>query len=196
MTAPRQITRADILPIERYAAERREHQRRIGEVKRRRRVDVGPFCSFHFENYDTLWFQVHEMLRIERGGELQIADELEAYNPLVPNGRELSATVMFEIADPARREMALQRLGGVEDHVFLRFAGETVRGIPDPTRENTSPEGKASAVQFVKFPLSPVQKDKFSVPGTEVTVGIDHPEYRHAAALPEATRQALAEDLD
>jgi hypothetical protein len=75
MTAPRQITRADILPIERYAAERREHQRRIGEVKRRRRVDVGPFCSFHFENYDTLWFQVHEMLRIERGGELQIADE-------------------------------------------------------------------------------------------------------------------------
>jgi hypothetical protein len=190
------ISAADILPAEQYARERREHRRRIAELKRDRRIEVGPFCTFYFENWDTMWLQVQEMLHIERGGAAQLADELEAYNPMIPDGSELSATVMFEIEDPERRHAMLTRLGGVEDKLFLSFAGETVRGVPDATRENTSPEGKASSVQFVKFPLTPAQKQKFRAVGTQVIVGIDHPNYGHMAVMPEATRQALIGDLD
>jgi len=190
------ITRADILPPERYAAERREHRQRIGEIKKARRVDVGPFVTFYFESYDTMWLQVQEMLHIERGGEAQIAEELGAYNPMIPDGGELSATVMIEIEDAERRNAMLERLGGIEHKMFLGIAGETVRGIADPTRENTSPEGKASSVQFIKFPLRAAQKDEFRRAGTQIVVGIDHPHYGHMAILPEATRQALIEDLD
>jgi hypothetical protein len=190
-----QITRADILSLERYADERREHRRRIGEVKRGRRIEVGPFCTFYFENFDTMWLQVHEMLHIERGGEAQIQDELDAYNPLIPKGDELIATVMFEIDDPGQRERALARLGGVEQHMFLSVTGDRVAGIADPTRENTTADGKASSVQFLRFPFTAAPKALFRKPGTQVLVGIDHPNYGHMAVMPEATRAALAEDL-
>jgi Protein of unknown function (DUF3501) len=193
---PRVLTRADILPPERYAAERREHRRRIGELKRNRRVEVGPFVTFYFECYETMWLQVQEMLHIERGGETQIADELAAYNPMIPNGSELSATVMIEIEDAERRHVALSRLGGIEHKMFFTIAGDRVRGLADPTRENTNPEGKASSVQFVKFPLSPAQKEKFSAPGTPVVVGIDHENYGHMAVMAEAVRQTLVRDLE
>lgn len=196
MSAKRAIAAADILPAEQYARERREHRRRIAELKRDRRIEVGPFCTFYFENWDTMWLQVQEMLHIERGGAAQLADELAAYNPMIPGGSELSATVMFEIEDPERRHAMLTRLGGVEHKLFLSFAGETVRGIPDATRENTSPEGKASSVQFVKFPLTPAQKERFRASGTQVIVGIDHSNYGHMAVMPEATRRALIVDLD
>jgi uncharacterized protein DUF3501 len=193
---PRTITRADILAPERYAAERREHRHRIGELKRNRRIEVGPFVSFYFECWDTMWLQVQEMLHIERGGEAQIADELAAYNPMIPNGSELSATVMIEIEDTERRHAALSRLGGIEHKMLLSIAGETGRGIADPTRENTSPEGKASSVQFIKFALTPAQKEKFRAAGTQVVVGIDHENYGHMAVMPEAVRRALAVDLE
>ncbi len=133
--------------------------------RRLRRVEVGPFATFYFENFDTMWHQVHEMLYIERGGEAQIADELDAYNPLIPQGSELIATVMIEIEDAARRERELMRLGGIENHMFLAVGGAKLYGLPDPTRENTSPEGKASSVQFVRFPFTPAQKAKFRAPG-------------------------------
>jgi uncharacterized protein DUF3501 len=191
----RQLARADILPIERYAGERREHRRRIAELKRRRRVEVGPFCTFYFESFDTMWHQVHEMLYIERGGEAQIKDEIEAYNPLIPRGDELIATVMFEIDDPGQRERALAGLGGVEAHMFLGLAGERIAGLPDATRENTSPDGKASAVQFVRFAFTAAQKAAFCKPGAQVVVGIDHADYGHMATMPEPVRAALAEDL-
>jgi len=193
---PRTIARADILPPEEYAAERREHRRRVGELKRNRRVEVGPFVTFYFECFDTMWLQVQEMLHIERGGEAQIADELAAYNPMIPNGSELSATVMIEIEDGERRQAALSRLGGIEHKMFLSIAGETVRGLADPTREKTSPEGKASSDQFVKFPLSPAQKENFRAAGAQIVVGIDHPNYGHMAMVAEPVRQALAKDLE
>jgi len=194
--AKREITRADILPPERYAAERREHRRRIGELKRNRRIEVGPFVAFYFECWETMWLQVQEMLHIERGGDGQILDELAAYNPMIPNGSELSATVMIEIADAERRHAALSRLGGIEHKMFLAVAGDTVRGLADPTRENTSPEGKASSVQFIKFPLTAAQKERFRAAGTQVGVGIDHENYGHMAVMPEPVRQALALDLE
>ena len=190
------IARADILPPERYAAERAAHRRRIGELKRNRRVEVGPFVTFYFESYETMWLQVQEMLHIERGGEGQIADELAAYNPMIPNGSELSATVMIEIEDAERRHAALSRLGGIEHKMFLTIGGEMVRGIADATRENTSPEGKASSVQFIKFPLSPTQKEELRTPSTQTVVGIDHQNYGHMAVMPEPVRQALARDLE
>jgi hypothetical protein len=193
---PRVLTHADILSPDEYAAERRAHRRRVGELKRNRRVEVGPFVTFYFECYETMWLQVQEMLHIERGGEAQIADELAAYNPMIPNGSELIATVMIEIEDAERRHAALSRLGSIEHKMFLTVAGETVRGLADPTRENTSPEGKASSVQFVKFPLSPAQKENFRAAGAQVIVGIDHENYGHMAVMPEAVRQALAADLE
>ena len=193
--AKRAITRADILDPAVYARERRELKRKLSEMKRSRRVEVGPFVTFYFENYETMWHQVHEMLHIERGGEAQIADELAAYNPLIPQGDALIATVMFEIDDPVQREKALARLGGVEDRMYLSFAGERVKCVADPTRENSTPDGKASSVQFVKFPFTAGQKAAFRKPGQQVVVGIDHPNYGHMAVMPEAVRAALAEDL-
>jgi uncharacterized protein DUF3501 len=195
MSPKKHLTRADILPIEQYARERREHRKRVSDMKRNRRVEVGPFCTFYFENADTMWHQIHEMLYIERGGEAQIADELEAYNPLIPQGDELSATVMFEIDDPVQREKALARLGGIEHRMFLTVGGERIMSTADPTRENSTADGKASAVQFLRFPFTPEQKALFTKPGTQVVVGIDHPNYGHMAVMPEAVRAALAEDF-
>ncbi|MGH7036349.1 MAG: DUF3501 family protein [Stellaceae bacterium] len=193
--AKRAITRADILDPELYAKERRELKRKIAEVKRNRRVEVGPSATFYFENYETMWHQVHEMLHIERGGETQIVDELAAYNPLIPQGDELIATVMFEIENPERREATLAQLGGIENDMYLSVGGERITGIPDPTRENTSPEGKASAVQFVRFPFTAQQKAKFCQAGAQVLCGIAHPQYGHIAVMPEMVRAVLAQDF-
>ena len=192
----RQLTRADILPLDEYVKIRRERRRDITELKKHRRIEVGPFATFYFENFDTMRQQVQEMLYIEKGGEAQIADELAAYNPLIPQGGELVATVMFEIDDPKRRETTLARLGGIENRAFIEVAGQRVRGEADPTRENTSPEGKASSVQFLRFPFAPGQIAAFKKPGTQVLVGFDHPNYGHMAVMPEPVRAALAEDFD
>lgn len=195
-THKRRLTREDILPLVEYAAIRSEQRQRITEMKRHRRVEVGPFATFYFENYDTMWHQVQEMLHIEKGGEAQIEDELAAYNPLIPQGSELVATVMFEIDDPVRRAATLARLGGIENHVLLDVGGERIRGEPDPTRENTSADGKASSVQFIRFPLTADQAARFKTPGTRIIAGFDHPAYGHMAVLPEPVRASLAEDLD
>jgi hypothetical protein len=195
MTQPRAITRADLIDIDEYARNRREHKKRIGAIKRNRRVEVGPFATFYFENFDTMWHQIHEMLHIERGGEAQIADELDAYNPLIPQGDELIATVMFEIDDPLRRANVLRQLGGVERKMYVSVGGERVIGEPDPTRENTSEDGKASAVQFMRFRFTPAQIAKFREDNTQILVGIDHPHYGHIAVMPEAVRAALAGDF-
>ena len=199
MTAPqianRQITRADIMPMTDYAAIRREQRSRISEMKKARRIEVGPYSTFYFENYDTMWHQIHEMLFVEKGGEAQIQDELEAYNPLIPNGDELIATVMFEVPDAARRMAVLHMVGGIEHHMTLSIGGETIRGEPDAERENTSEHGKASSVQFVRFTLTPTQKAAFKSAATPVMIGFDHPRYGHLAVMPAAARQALAQDL-
>ena len=190
----RKITRADILPMAEYGGIRREQRRKVAEMKRNRRMEVGPHATFYFENYDTMWHQVHEMLFVEKGGEEQIQGELDAYNPLIPQGNELVATVMFEIDDPRRRAAVLHALGGIEHHMMLSIGGETIRGLPDETRENTSPEGKASSVQFVRFPLSDAQKRRFAE-GAPLMLGFDHPHYGHLAMIPGPVRQALARDL-
>jgi hypothetical protein len=191
-----EISRSDILPMDRYAAERKERYRAISAVKQNRRVEVGPFATLYFENYDTMWFQVHEMLHIERGGEEQIAGELEAYNPLIPQGAELIATFMIEISDPDRRNRVLATLGGIEDTIAIRTGGQTIRAMAETDLERTDETGRTSSVHFLHFAFSPAQIDAFGAPGAEVVISISHPNYRHMAVLPEAVRAALAEDFD
>ncbi|MEE8245770.1 MAG: DUF3501 family protein [Alphaproteobacteria bacterium] len=196
MAAKHEITRADIMSMSEYAEERTERRRAIGEVKRDRRFEIGPFVTIYFENYDTMWWQVHEMLYIERGGEEQIADELAAYNPLIPNGADLVATLMFEIDQPERRQRVLAGLGGVEETVTMSFAGETITAVPEGDVARSTAEGRASSVHFLHFPFTREQAAKFRAPGAKVVVGIGHPGYGHMAAMPEAVRQALMHDFD
>ncbi|HSD35542.1 MAG TPA: DUF3501 family protein [Alphaproteobacteria bacterium] len=196
MRANRKLTEKDILPMREYLPRRKEERRRVLELKRRRRVEVGPVATFYFENRETMWLQIQEMLYIEKAGPEQIPDELAAYNPLIPNGSELIATVMFEIDDPIRRKNFLARLGGVENTIFLDFDGETVVAAPEQDVDRTTAEGKASSVQFVHFPFTPDQIAKFRAPGTRVVVGFKHPSYAHMAVMPEEVRAALAEDFD
>ena len=191
----RQITRADILPLAEYGKQRGEFRNRVLALKRHRRVEVGPVATFYFECYETMWQQIHEMLWIEKGGEAQIEDELRAYNPLIPKGSELVATVMFEIDDPVRRKSFLSRLGGVEETAFLRFAGQTVAGQPEADVDRTTADGKASSVQFIHFPFTAAEIAKFRAAGTEVVLGFNHPNYGHMSMLPEAVRAALAKDF-
>ena len=194
--APRRaLTRADILPLDEYVKVRRERRREITELKKQRRVEVGPFATFYFENFATMWQQVQEMLYIEKGGEQQIADELQAYNPLIPQGEELIATVMIEIEDPMRRARVLATLGGIEQKMFIQIGGERVAGVPDPTRENTSADGKASSVQFLRFAFTAAQVKAFKTPNAQVLVGIDHENYGHIAVMPERIRAALERDF-
>lgn len=192
----REITPADIWPLERYSAERRELKKQLVEKKKHRRVDVGPFATFYFENYDTMWSQIQEMLWIEKGGEEQLADELAAYNPLIPQGSELVATVMFEIDDKVRRQSFLSKLGGIEETAFIEFDGEKVMAVPEADVDRTTADGKASSVQFLHFPFSAEQKAKFAQPGTRVIIGFEHPAYSHMSVLTEEGRQALAGDFD
>lgn len=195
MPQKREITRADILTMDQYAKERRELRRNVVEIKRPRRVDVGPFATFYFECYETMWHQIHEMLYIEKGGEEQIADELRAYNPLIPKGRELVATAMFEIDDPLRRARVLARLGGIEGNAFIEVAGSRIRALAEGDVERTREDGKASSVQFLHFPFTDAQIAAFRTTGTQVIVGFDHPDYSHMAVMAEASRAALAADF-
>lgn len=199
MTMPRPkraISRIDILPLEVYAKERAELRQNMVAIKRDRRVEVGPFATFHFESFQTMWHQVHEMLLIEKGGEAQIEDELRAYNPLVPQGDELVATVMFEIEDPVRRARVLSELGGIEQHIFLDVEGERVCARPESEVERTTAAGKTSSVHFVHFPLTRAEIQRLKRPGARLVLGFDHPNYQHMAVLPESVRQALAADVD
>jgi hypothetical protein len=196
MPQKREITRTDILPPDKYAAERRTLRQNVMAVKQRRRMEVGPFATFFFENFQTMWHQVHEMLFIEKGGEAQIADELSAYNPLIPKGRELVATVMLEIEDPVQRAATLKRLGGIEDKMFISVGGMQIRGRPEGDLERTKADGKTSSVHFVHFPFAAAEIAAFRKPGTQVILGLDHPEYGHMAVMSDAVRQALAEDFD
>ncbi len=191
----REIARGDILSTADYVKIRKQRRAEIVALKKNRRLEVGPFATFHFESWDTMWLQVQEMLYIEKGGEEQVPGELEAYNPLIPKGDELVATVMFEIDDPLRRARVLARLGGVEETGFIEVGGERVRGEPEADQDRTNAEGKASSVQFVRFRFTPAQIARFRTPGAQVLVGFDHPEYGHLAVMPEPVREALAKDF-
>jgi len=190
-----EITRADLLPMAVYEKERKERRKTMAAKKANRRVEVGPFATFYFENYETMLHQIHEMLAIEKGGDEQVQDELDAYNPMVPKGRDLVATIMFEIEDAARRARELSRMGGVEDTFSINVAGSRAKGAAVGNEERTRADGKTSSVHFMRFTFTPEQIAAFKKPGAEVTIEIGHPNYGHMARLPEAVRAALAGDF-
>ncbi|MDB4173045.1 DUF3501 family protein [bacterium] len=196
MSAKREITRDDILPMDQYAAERAARRKQISAVKKNRRAPVGPDATFYFENYDTMWYQIHEMLHVEKGGEEQIADELEAYNPLIPNGKELVTTMMFEIDDPDRRDRVLHQLGGVENTITLTIGDDVVQAVPENDVERTKPDGKTSSIHFLHFPLSPNQVDSFKNKAVKAVLGFSHNHYAHMAVISDAVRNSLIGDLD
>ena len=191
----RKITPADIIAYEKYAADRAEFRKNMIPMKKNRRVEVGPFATFYFENYDTMWLQVQEMLHIEKGGSGQIEGELETYNPLIPQGTELIATLMLEIDDEKRRERELYRLAGVEEATFLQLNDERIPGAPTEYDERTTPDGKTSSVHWVRFTFSPQQIAKFKDPSIEVVLGVAHPAYSHMAVVMTEIRAELAKDF-
>jgi hypothetical protein len=191
-----ELTVNDIMPMADYAKVRVETRRRISAQKRNRRVQVGPHVTFYFENFDTMWLQVHEMVFIEKGGAQQVPEELAAYNPLIPKGLELTATFMIEIDDPKFRANVLARLGGIEDTAFITVGGEKISARAEADQDRTTSDGKASSVQFVHFHFTPAQIAAFRKTGAQVILGLSHANYNHMAVLPEDVRTALAADFD
>ena len=191
----RRITAEDLLPDAEFASRRKAWRAELIAVKRLRRIELGPYCTFYFECYDTMLFQVQEMLLIEKGGAAQVPDELEAYNPLIPRGSELVATVMFEIDDPVRREAVLARLGGAEACFFVQIGAERVPGVPEGDVERTREDGKTSSVHFLRFPLAAGHIAHFRDPATEILIGCSHERYSHRAVLSPASRAELARDF-
>ena len=191
----REIQKNDIMPLDIYTKQRRELRKNIVEFKKNRRISLGPYATFYFESYETMLAQIQEMLYIEKGGDDQLKDELTAYNPLIPNGKELVATLMFEIDNPVSRSAFLGKVGGIEEKVFMKIDGEIVKAIPEEDVDRTSAEGKASSVQFIHFKFNDKQIAKFRLNSSQIEIGIDHNEYSHSTKLNELTIKSLSEDF-
>lgn len=191
-----EITTADIMDMGEYAKVRNEKRKAMTAAKKDRRLHIGPDATAYFENYDTMWHQIHEMLHIEQGGAAQIPDELSAYNPLIPNGRELVFTLMFEIDDPDRRAKFLAGLGGVEETVTMEFGGEVIKAVPEDDVDRTTADGKASSIQFLHFPFTDAQAAKFKAGKDAAVLSIGHEKYGHMVKLSADVHKALAGDLD
>ncbi len=192
----KELRREDLMDMATYGKVRKERRLAITELKKNRRLSVGPDATCYFESYETMWHQIHEMLFIEKGGEEQIEDELNAYAPMVPNGKELVMTLMFEVEDPKRRASLLSGLGGVENTLKITVGNEIIKGLPEEDIDRTNAEGKASSIQFLHFPFSQQQIKKFRDHSNKVMISIEHNKYGHIAIMPQSMRTALAADFD
>jgi len=192
----KEIQKQDIMPLDVYIKNRKELRKNIVNFKKDRRISLGPYATFYFESYETMLAQVQEMLYIEKGGDEQLKDELAAYNPLIPNGKELTATLMFEIDNPVSRSAFLGKVGGIENHVFMKINGDFIKAIPEEDVDRTSAEGKASSVQFIHFKLSDQQIENFKSGSSQVEIGIDHNEYSHSTKLTDINLKSLSADFN
>ena len=191
----REVKKTDLMPLEEYSKKRKVIRKEIVNYKKNRRVSLGPHANFYFESYKTMKAQIQEMLYIEKGGDEQINDELAAYNPLIPNGKELVATLMFEIDNPNTRLDFLNKVGGIEEKVYIQIGKDKILAIPEKDLDRTSTEGKASSVQFVHFNFSEEQIKNFKDIDNEIIIGIDHSLYNHMSKISKETRKALSEDF-
>ena len=191
----KEILKQDIMPLDIYTKNRKELRKNIVNFKKDRRIALGPYATFYFESYETMLAQVQEMLYIEKGGDEQLKDELTAYNPLIPNGKELTATLMFEIDNPVSRAAFLSKVGGIEEKVFIKIDGQSIKAIPEEDVDRTSEQGKASSVQFIHFKFNDEQIQKFKSEATDVLIGIDHREYSHTTKLNSANIISLSGDF-
>jgi len=191
----RQIEKEDLLSSDVYSKSRKQIRTDLVHFKKDRRIALGPYATFYFESFETMVAQVQEMLHIEKGGEEQLKDELIAYNPLVPNGKELTATLMFEIDNPISRSAFLGKVGGIEEKIFMKINDEIVKAVPEEDVDRTSAEGKASSVQFIHFKLNDDQISKFKSDSATIELGIDHKEYTHTTRLAENSVKSLCADF-
>jgi hypothetical protein len=191
----RQIEKEDLIPTDVYANSRKQIRKELVEFKKNRRVALGPYATFYFESFETMLAQVQEMLYIEKGGDEQLKDELIAYNPLVPNGKELTATLMFEIDNPVSRAIFLGKVGGIEEKIFIKIDNEIIKAMPEKDVDRTSEKGKASSVQFIHFKLNDNQISKFKSVNISIELEIDHKEYSHSTKLTEENIKALSTDF-
>jgi len=192
----REIQKQDIMSLDVYIKNRKELRKNIVSFKKDRRIALGPYATFYFESYETMLAQVQEMLYIEKGGDEQLKDELEAYNPLIPNGKELTATLMFEIDNPVSRSAFLSKVGGIEEKVFIKIDGEIAKAVPEQDVDRTSADGKASSVQFIHFKLTDKQIQKFKSKNIDIELGIDHKEYSHTTKLSLENINSLSADFN
>ena len=191
----KQIEKEDLLPPDVYVKSRKQIRKDLVEFKKDRRIALGPYATFYFESFETMVAQVQEMLHIEKGGDEQLKDELIAYNPLVPNGKELIATLMFEIDNPISRAVFLGKVGGIEEKIYMKINDEIVKAVPEEDVDRTSAEGKASSVQFIHFKLNDDQVSKFKSDSATIELGIDHKEYTHTTRLAENSVKSLCADF-
>ena len=191
----RKIEKKDLIPADVYAESRKQIRKDLVVFKANRRVALGPYATFYFESFETMVAQVQEMLYIEKGGDEQLKDELIAYNPLVPNGKELTATLMFEIDNPVSRGAFLSKVGGIEEKIFMKIDNEEIKAVPEADVDRTSAEGKASSVQFIHFKFNDDQINKFKSSNTSIELGIDHKEYAHTTKLTEDNVKSLIADF-
>lgn len=191
----RTITADDILPLDRYELIRNDKKQEALLRKKLTRMGVGPHATALFETWDSMWLQVQEMLRIEKGGSDQLVDELSAYDPMVPKGRELTCTLLFEIEDPVRRDAFLRTIGGVEDHISLQVGGHVIKARPEGDVERTrESDGKASAVHFLHFDFDDAAIAAWKSGEGNAMLVIDHPNYGHAAIVNADSREYLARE--
>ncbi len=192
----RQIEKEDLIPFNVYAKSRKQIRKELVEFKKNRRVALGPYATFYFESFETMLAQVQEMLHIEKGGEEQLKDELTAYNPLIPNGKELTATLMFEIDNPVSRAVFLDKVGGIEEKVFMKIDNEIIKAVPEEDVDRTSAEGKASSVQFIHFKFNEDQINKFKSNNINIELGINHEDYSHTTKLTADNIKSLTSDFN
>ena len=191
----KQIEKEDLIPADVYANSRKQIRKDLVEFKKNRRISLGPYATFYFESFETMLAQVQEMLYIEKGGYEQLKDELNAYNPLVPKGNELTATLMFEIDNPISRAAFLGKVGGIEEKIFMKIDGEIIKAVPEEDVDRTSVDGKASSVQFIHFKFNDDQVIKFKSANVNIDLGIDHKDYSHTTKLNTDNIKSLLEDF-
>jgi hypothetical protein len=192
----RKLARQDLLSLEQYSSERARLRNEVIAHKQLRNVQVGPNMTWCFEDYTTIRYQVLEMLRAERIFESDgIQGELDAYNPLIPDGSNWKVTLLLEFPDPQERRIALENLIGVEDRCWIRVSEmERVFAVADEDMERENEE-KTSAVHFLRFELSPSMVEAMKS-GASLSIGVDHDNYRHLLSpLPTPVRDSLSRDL-
>jgi hypothetical protein len=189
------LMRHDLISLEEFSLLRDRKRKEMMEFKKSRRVYMDNDVVILFENYDTLWWQIQEMLYIEKGGDEQVQDELAAYSPLVPKGQELVATLMIEIEDPGRRSKVLNELGGIEKCLSLEFADHTVNALPEEDVSRTTETGKTSSVHFIRWPFLPRQINSFSNLHQHIVLKINHPKLQTEKQMPENVRASLVDDF-
>ena len=190
------IKEDDVINIDKYINERPKIKKEISEIKKFRRIPVGPYATFYFECYDTMIYQVQEMLYIERGGIEQRKDELEAYNPLVPKGKELVATLMFEIDNESKRKEFLNSVGGIEEETFIQIGENKIISRPEQDTDRTSEDGKASSVHFLHFDFTEELINDFVKEQSTVLLGFNHKNYKHFSELSQEVKSELKKDFD